>query len=454
MSGLARALWVDAGNGAAGDMLLAALLDAGAELSAVRAGLARLRVEPIEIQVTGVRRHGLRAAHVTVRAPESRVHRGLADVLAVLDGAGLPAPVRDFARATFERLAAAEARVHGCPVDEVHFHEVGALDAIADVVGCALALHDLDLLDAPGQPAGSARPIRVVSPIAVGSGSVRAAHGRLPVPVPAVTELLAGAGAPVAAHPAAMELCTPTGAALLVTLATGWGPVPAMTPRATGVGAGTADPPGHPNLLRLLVGEVADRRSTAATDGATLDGTATADGATTPHPPRRSDPDEGGGGDWLTAELCQVETTVDDLDPRIWPDLLDGLRAVGAADAWCVPALMRKGRPGQVLTVLVDADRVDLVCRLLFAQTTTLGVRVRPVQRRSLRRGTVQVTVGGHRLPVKYGTLGGVVVTVQPEYDDARAVARATGRPLADVLDAAARQARAALSTTTPSPPD
>lgn len=419
------ALWVDAGNGAAGDMLLAALLDAGADLAAVSAGLGRLRVEPIELRLTEVRRHGLRATHVTVHAPESRVHRGLSDVLAVVDGAGLAGPVRDFAVATFERLAAAEARVHGCSVDEVHFHEVGALDAIADVVGCALALHDLGLLDAP---------TRVVSPVAVGSGSVRAAHGRLPVPVPAVAELLAGAGAPVAAHPAAMELCTPTGAALLVTLATAWGPVPAMTPRATGVGAGSADPSGHPNVLRLLVGEAPAEE--AATGQSATGEEATGEGART-------------GNDWLTAELCQVETTVDDLDPRIWPDLLDELRAVGAADAWCVPALMRKGRPGQVLTVLVDPDRVDLVCRLLFAQTTTLGVRVGRVQRRSLRRGTVEVVVDGRRLPVKYGTLGGAVVTVQPEYDEARVVARSTGRPVADILDAATREARAALAAVT-----
>lgn len=430
MSARSRALWVDASNGAAGDMLLAALLDAGADLAAVRAGLARLRMEPVEVRVTEVRRHGLRAAHVTVHAPEAVTHRGLADVLTVVAGAGLPAAVRDFASATFERLAAAEARVHGCSVDEVHFHEVGALDAIADVVGCALALHDLGLLDAP---------VRVVSPVAVGSGSVRAAHGRLPVPAPAVAELLAAAGAPIAAHPATMELCTPTGAALLVTLATGWGPVPAMTPRATGVGAGSVDPPGHPNLLRLLVGEAHGRIAGQAHGWSADEAHGTGAGA----------PDATGAAgrpDWLVAELCQVETTVDDLDPRIWPDLLDELRALGAADAWCVPALMRKGRPGQVLTVLTDPDRVDLVCRLLFTRTSTLGVRVRAVQRRSLRRGRIEVPVGDHRVSVKYGLLDGQVVTVQPEYAEALAAARAADRPVSEVLAAAAHRARTALA--------
>ncbi|MFC0532683.1 nickel pincer cofactor biosynthesis protein LarC [Phytohabitans kaempferiae] len=391
---MTRALWVDAGNGAAGDMLLAALLDAGASLDTVRAGLDRLGL-PLTVDVTQVRRHGFRAAHVLVRAPESHVHRGLSDVLAIL--ARLAGPARDFAVATFTRLAESEARVHGSTVDEVHFHEVGALDAIADVAGCALALHDLALL-------GDA--MRVVSPVAVGSGTVRSAHGPLPVPAPAVADLLTTAGAPLAAHRATMELCTPTGAALLVTLATAWGPPPAMTPTSVGVGAGTADPPGHANVLRVLVG----------TGASTLDGAEEAD-------------------------LVQVEATVDDLDPRVWPDLLEELRAVGAADAWCVPALMRKGRPGQVLTVLVDAARVDLVCRTVFAQTTTLGLRLHPVRRRALRRDTLAVTVAGHEIRVKRGFLGDAPVTVQPEYDDAAAAARASGIPVAHILDAARAQA-------------
>lgn len=393
---MTSALWVDAGNGAAGDMLLAALLDAGASVSAVRAGLAGLGV-PVSLDVADVRRHGFRAAHAVVVVDDSPVHRGLSDVISLIHAAGLPDPVRDFATATFTRLAEAEARVHGTGVDEVHFHEVGALDAIADVVGCALALHDLSLLDAPS---------RVVSPVAVGSGTVTTAHGPLPVPAPAVAELLARAGAPIAAHPARMELCTPTGAALLVTLATGWGPPPAMTARAVGVGAGTADPVGHANVVRVLVGS-------------------------SDHAP-----------DWTVVNLVQVEATVDDLDPRVWPDLLEELRSVGAADAWCVPALMRKGRPGQVLSVLVDAARVDLVCRVVFTQTTTLGVRVHPVSRRALRRDQVEVSVAGLPVRVKRGHLGEQVVTVQPEYDDALAVARAAGMPVADVLSLAVTVAR------------
>ena len=385
-------LWVDAGNGAAGDMLLAALLDAGASLDAVQTGLAGLGVEPVTLGLRPVRRHGLRAALLSVSAPETRVERHLADILSIVDSAGLPPDAADFARAVFERLARAEARVHGTGVEEVHFHEVGALDAIADVVGCALALHALDLL-------GSA--VRVVSPVAVGSGTVRSAHGDLPVPAPAVLQLLADAGAPLRSHPATFELCTPTGAALLATLATGWGTVPDCTPRVVGVGAGRADPPAHANVLRVLLG------SQVAVPG---------------------------GPGWLDADLVQIESTVDDLDPRIWPDLLDRLRAAGAADAWCAPVLMRKGRPGQLLTVLCAEDRADLLCRIVFEQTTTLGVRLAPVRRRSLRRDEVEVPLAGGTVHVKRGFLGDRVVTAQPEYDDLLALSAATGIPLADLL--------------------
>jgi uncharacterized protein (TIGR00299 family) protein len=384
-----RALWVDAGNGAAGDMLLAALLDAGADLQAVRAGLRGLAVEPLDVQVSQVRRHGLRAVHADVRAPRSDVSRNLADVAAVVSAARLPHEARKFALAVFERLARAEARVHGVDVSEIHFHEVGALDAIADVTGCALALHSLDLL-------GSAT--RVVSPVAAGSGVVRAAHGPLPVPVPAVLELLTEAGAPLRSHTAQMELCTPTGAALLATLATGWGPAPDCVPRSVGTGAGRADPEGHPNVLRVVVGD------TAAA-------------------PR-----------WVSSDMHRVDSTIDDLDPRLWPDVLEALRSAGAADAWCSPALMRKGRPGHILSVLVDPERLDAVCRVVFEQTTTLGVRISSVDRRSLRRDRGEVRAGGVAVGVKRGLLGDRVVTVQPEYDDVRAAAQATGRPIKDVL--------------------
>lgn len=405
-----KVLWVDAGNGAAGDMLLAALLDAGADLAAVREGLARLPVEPVRVTTAQVRRYGFRALQVSVEAPDSTIRRDLSDILDLIAAAELPAPVMAFASAVFQRLARAEAQVHGVSVDQVHFHEVGALDAITDVVGCGLALHSLDLLgdgggEATGGPVPQGGVTRLVSPVAVGSGTVTAAHGRLPVPAPAVLGILAAVGAPIAAHPARMELCTPTGAALLATLATDWGPPPACTLRAVGVGAGRADPPDHPNVVRVLVGE--------------------------------QSPSTGPVAGWRETDLTQVETTIDDLDPRLWPDLLDRLREAGAADAWCTPALMRKGRPGQVLTVLVAPEREELICRLIFEHTPTLGLRSRPVRRRELARDQVAVEVAGATIRVKRGMLDGRVITIQPEYEDVRAVAERTGTPIADLLAAA-----------------
>lgn len=395
-------LWVDPSNGAAGDMLLGALLDAGASREVVEAGLGALRVEPITLRTAEVRRHGYRATKADVEAPETSTHRGLPDLLAIVGAAGLPAPAHDLAVAAFTRLAEAEARVHGIPIEKVHFHEVGALDAIADVVGCALALHDLGLL---GDDA-----VRVVGPVAAGSGTARSAHGRMPLPAPAVLEILTAADAPMAGHPATMELCTPTGAALLVALATSWGPPPAMTTRAVGIGAGTRDPDTHPNVVRVLLGTGSTAR-------------------------------EAGAVDWSAAELSQIEATIDDLDPRVWPDLLESLRSVGAADAWCTPVLMRKGRPGQVLTVLAEPSRVELICRLVFTNTTTLGLRIHGVHRLHLRRDEVKVSVAGHSIGVKRGYLGPDLVTAQPEYDDAVAAATAAGLPIARVLDMARKEA-------------
>jgi uncharacterized protein (TIGR00299 family) protein len=382
--------WIDAGNGCAGDMLLAALVDAGADFDGVLAGLSRLPVDDVRLTEQVVRRHGLRARQVVVEAPETRHARHLPEILDLIASAALPGAAERFATKVFDRLADAEAAVHGIDRDRVHFHEVGALDAIVDIVGCALGLEALGLLDATV----------TVSPIAVGGGTVTAAHGRLTVPPPAVLALLTGASAPVAAHPAARELCTPTGAALLVTLAGAYGPMPACVPVKVGVGAGTADPPGHANIVRVVVGSASEPVGT-----------------------------------WVRAKMTVVETTVDDLDPRLWPEVLAALRGAGAADAWCAPVTAPKGRPGMVLTALAADDRVDGVCAAVFAHTSTLGVRLSPVERRSLPRDSVTVDYRGRPVSVKRGYLNGVVVTAQPEYEEVKAAAEATGQPLRRVLE-------------------
>ncbi len=394
---MTRSAWIDASCGAAGDMILAALLDAGADQDAVEVALGALSSaagEPLSLQLAPVRRHGLRARLASITAEPSAAERGLTDVLNLMDAAGLPAPVHRFAAAVFRLLAAAEAQVHDVTVEEIRFHEVGALDSLADVVGCATALHSLNLLDATAAI--------TVSAIGVGSGSVMSGHGVLPVPVPAVVQILAAAGAPATAGPGDGELCTPTGAALLAAISTAWGPLPAMTIRASGYGAGARDTPGHANVVRVITGDQISAPQT-----------------------------------WRVAELRLVESTVDDLDPRLWPDALAELQAAGAIDAWLTPALMRTGRPGQLVSALSSPDTVDSVVRALFRGTTTLGARVTDVQRISLQRDTVEVDVAGHKVRVKRGILDGQPVTLQPEFADARAAALSADMTIADVIDTA-----------------
>jgi uncharacterized protein (DUF111 family) len=248
----------------------------------------------------------------------------------------------------------------------------------------------------------------VVGAVALGSGSVQTAHGPLPVPVPAVLAILTGSGAPVTTG-GTRELCTPTGAALLATLAGEWGAMPPMRIDAVGVGAGSADPPDRANILRIVVGE-------------------------------------GVAGDvapWRDDELFEIESVVDDMDPRLWPAVLDAAVQAGAVDAWLTPVVMRKGRPGTMVTALAPEAAIDATARALFVNSTTLGVRVRPVSRRALPRDEVVVVVDGCEVRVKRGLLDGNPVTLQTEFSDAAAAAEQLGVPVRIVLDRAAAMARA-----------
>lgn len=409
---MTAALWVDATHGAAGDMLLGALLDAGADLDAVLAAFGRLAdagSEPLTLAARPVRRHGLRATHAIVETPTTDVRRGPSQVHALVSAAGLSCAADAFAHAVFDALARAEARVHGVSETEIHFHEVGALDSLADVVGCAVALDSLELL--------GPSVVRQVSTIGLGGGTARSAHGRIPVPVPATLELLAAVAAPVSAGPGDRELCTPTGAALLSTLATSWGGLPELTVRATGSGAGMADPVDRPNLLRVVIGDAM--------------------------------PDAASAGRWRTDDLLVVEATVDDLDPRLWPGVLDKLVTAGAQDAWLTNVLMRKGRPGHVVTALTAPGTLDSVFRTLVTTTTTLGARVHGVARQALHRDTIRVDVNVDdvddvTVEVKRGLLDGVVVTLQPEFDDVLDAAHRLGITPVDLL----ARARAAAERT------
>ena len=382
-------LWIDATAGASGDMLLGALLGAGVPLEVLRGAVDAVAPEPVTLTAADVRRAGLAATRCHVEVADSAHHRSWRDVRALIGAAPLDEPVRDLALAVFARLAEAEAAVHGTAPDEVHFHEVGALDAIADVVGACAGIVHLDATEI------------VVSPVAVGSGTVRGAHGVLPVPPPAVARLLTGV--PSLAGPAAFEACTPTGAAILTTIATGWGPQPAMTVAAVGVGAGGKDPETHANVVRILVGSGAPTGSAYET---------------------------------------VIEANVDDLDPRAWPHVLETLLAAGAADAWLSPIQMKKGRPAYTLHALVAQDRAEAVRAAVFAQTSTIGLREYAVAKRALPREVARVSVEGHEVAVKVARLDGRVVNVQPEWEDVVRAAAALGQPVADVLAAASAAAQ------------
>lgn len=385
--------WLDCSAGISGDMLLGALVDAGVKLSLLQAAVDGLGVEPIELHARPVTRAGIGALEVEVHVGDSAKTRTWADVRRLLQQADLTDPVRAMALDVFARLAGAEAAVHRVLPEDVHFHEVGALDALADVVGAAAGLTALGLT------------ALTASMVTLGSGTARGAHGPLPVPVPAVLALLAGA--PVQAGPVPGEMTTPTGAALLATAATAYGPLPPMVLAGNGCGAGSRDPAEVANVLRLVLGEPAAGQE----PGAVL-----------------------------------LEANVDDLDPRLWPGVLEALLAAGADDAWLTPILMKKGRPAHALSVLCAPAVTPAVRRVVFRETSTLGMREQNLGKHALERQEATVEVGGRPVRVKLGRLDGEVVNVMPEWDDVAAAADALGRPAKQVLLDAHAEARRLLA--------
>lgn len=384
----ARIGWLDCSSGVSGDMLLGALSSLGAldDLGRVLAAAPDLGVR---LSTEDVHRGALQATHVRVDASDGSP-RNRSDVQLVLEQLPVPDSVRETAGRVFDRLATAEAAVHGVTPAEIFFHEIGAVDSIVDVVGACLGFHALGL------------DRLTVSPVALGSGVIDTMHGVVPVPGPAVLELLRGSGLGATGGEAAGELATPTGIALLAELATGAGPMPPMTIESVGTGAGSREIEGRPNVVRLVVGE------------------ATAE-----------------GGEWLL-----LEANIDDLDPRLWPGVIDALLTAGAADAWLTPILMKKGRPAHTLSALVTPASAAKVERAVFEHTTTIGLRTTPVGKRALDRAWLDVEVDGCNVRVKVARLGGVVVTATPEWADVEAAANALGRPARQVLADAAAAAR------------
>ncbi|GAB3221203.1 nickel pincer cofactor biosynthesis protein LarC [Glycomyces halotolerans] len=374
--------WIDCSAGASGDMFLGALADAGVELALMQEAVDALGVERLRLEARTAQRHGLAGTKVDVHAPEVRVDRRWRAIRALIERAALAEEVKAGALDAFARLAAAESAAHGIDVDEVHFHEVGALDSIADIVGAAAGMAAL----------GAERV--TASTVTVGGGTTRGSHGSIPLPAPAVLRILARAGAPVVGA-VPYEACTPTGAAIIAATASGFGEMPEMVVERIGVGAGGRDPAERANLLRIVAGR--------------------GDEAAAPKP-------------------VVIETNVDDLDPRLWPAALAALLEAGASDAWLTPILMKKGRPAHTVHVLCRADAVEWVRSALVRHTTTIGMRSYRVDKYALERRYTAVAVDGHRIGVKVALEGGEVVNVSVEYEDAVAAAAALGRPVKVVI--------------------
>jgi uncharacterized protein (TIGR00299 family) protein len=375
-----RLLYLDCIGGAAGDMLLAALLDAGADPDSLRAGLAGLRIDGLRVETERVTRHAISATRVRVAGAESQPHRDWASIRAQIDAAGLPERPRARAQEAFRRLAHAEGRIHDVDPERVHFHEVGAVDAIGEVCGVALALESLGI-------------DRIAcSPLPAGRGLVEAAHGRLPIPAPATLALLEGA--PLYGVPLEAELVTPTGAALIAALAEEYGPLPSLTLERTGYGAGSRDMAELPNVVRAIVG-------TAAPSAA------------------------------RTVSL--IEANLDDLLPELAPDAAEACFAAGALDVWTTPAQMKRGRPGFVISALARPADEDAVATAMLRETSTLGVRIARLDRIELERESRTVEVAGEPVRVKVGRLDGRVVNLAPEHADCERAARITGDPVKTV---------------------
>lgn len=394
-----RIAYFDCFSGISGNMILGALVDAGLEVERLRAELNRLPISGYTVNVDEVRRRGLRGMHVEVQVAEQHVARHLADIEAIISDSDLPEQVKARGKAIFGRLAEAEAAVHGAPVDHVHFHEVGAVDAIVDVVGAAIGLWLLGIEEV------------YASPVHIGSGTVSCAHGTMPVPAPATLELLRGV--PTYGRDVEAELVTPTGAAVLTTVAQAFGPAPPMEVTHVGYGAGSRDLP-IPNLLRVSIGEPAEGAEVHAGELA------------------------GYEEDVVTL----VEANIDDMNPQWIDHAMARLFDAGALDVFVTPIQMKRNRPGVQLSVLVPEGKQAAVLDVLFAETTTIGVRTCPMQRWKLKREQIAVDTPYGPVSVKVARRGETVLNVAPENRDCQRIAEEQEVPVKEVHQAAMTAAR------------
>jgi pyridinium-3,5-bisthiocarboxylic acid mononucleotide nickel chelatase len=383
-----KAAYFDCFSGISGDMTLGALVDAGCSLHVLRTKLQGLQVPGWQISAEKVWKVGMSATHVRVTTEDTQTHRSLSTILKIIADSELSKTVKERASAIFTKLGEAEAAVHDVPLEKVHFHEVGAVDAIVDIVGACIGFSELGIEKF------------VCSPLNVGGGTAKMAHGILPVPAPATARLLVDK--PTYSNGVQKELVTPTGAAIVATLCDSFGPQPAMSVSAVGYGAGVADLEGQPNVLRLMVGE-------ARTDSA----------------------DAHGG------TIRVLEANLDDMNPQIFGYLLERAMGAGALDVFATPIYMKKNRPGTLVTILCKPEDEAKFQEMLFAETTTLGVRSHLVERRALPREWVRVSTRFGEVRIKVSRIEGQIRHASPEFDDCRKLAEDNKVPLHEVMEQA-----------------
>jgi len=387
MNNNTKIVYFDCYSGISGDMALGALIDGGVDLKDLQALLAGLKLEGWSLAAEKVTRGGIAGTRALVGLNQSEMkERRLNDILEILDRADLPSEVKDNSRAVFNNLAEAEAAVHGITVERVHFHEVGALDAIIDITGTCAALY---LLEADQI---------ACSPLPAGRGEVKSAHGRLPLPAPATLELLAGRRAPLEGRDTGYELVTPTGAALVTALANYFGPIPDFTLGSIGYGAGSIDP-GYASYLRVLIGEAEAIESA------------------------------------FEEKVAVIETSIDDLNPEIYGFLMERLFEAGALDVYYTPIQMKKNRPGVHLTILVPPESTARIQDLVFKETSTMGFRLTTARKvmRPRETATVQTRWGPVRVKYVPDPEDRLPLHYSPEYEDCRAVAAQSGHPLKEI---------------------
>ena len=381
--------YFDCFAGASGDMILGALLDAGLTIDFLRREIAKLHLSHYDLKVEKVVKKGIGGsqAHVIINQDHHRHHhRHLSHIIDIINNSDLSSSAKEKSSAIFVRLAEAEARVHRSPLESVHFHEVGAMDAIIDVVGAVIGLTALGIEEI------------YCSPLHVGSGTVECAHGTLPVPAPATAELIKDA--PVYSTGVQGELLTPTGAAILTTLSAGFGPMPTMTVRQMGYGAGTADPMGIPNLLRIAIGETGDQ-----------------------------------SGDHDVEQTAVIETNIDDMNPQLYDYLFARLLQEGALDLFLTSVQMKKNRPGTLLSVICLPEQVATFADILFKETTTIGLRWRLENRIKATRLIQKIDTSHGPIHIKLAQCNGHIINLTPEYEDCKRVALEKKIPLKKVID-------------------